>query len=133
MSALLKQATEHWRYVSPLLTPPQTESDYDVLVEALDELLDEIGDAEQHPLAALASQMGELIAAYDARHYQLPEAPAHEVLRFLMVEHGLNQGDLPEIGAQSVVSEILSGKRQLNVRHIRALADRFNVPGDLFL
>jgi HTH-type transcriptional regulator/antitoxin HigA len=49
-----------------------------------------------------------------------------------MHEHGLNQGDLPEIGAQSVVSEILSGKRQLNVRHIRALAAHFNVPADVF-
>ncbi|HEP7992055.1 TPA: transcriptional regulator, partial [Pseudomonas aeruginosa] len=109
MSALLKQATEHWRYVAPLLTPPETEADYDALVEALDELLDEIGGQEHHPLAALASQMGDLIATYDALHYPLPEAPGHEVLRFLMTEHQLTQSDLPEIGAQSVVSEILGG------------------------
>lgn len=133
MSALLKQATEHWRYVAPLLTPPQTEADYDALVEALDELLDEIGGAEHHSLAALASQMGDLIAAYDAAHYPIPVAPGHEVLRYLMSEHGLNQSDLPEIGAQSVVSEILAGKRQLNVRHIRALSERFKVPADVFL
>ncbi|EKB9378521.1 transcriptional regulator [Pseudomonas aeruginosa] len=133
MSALLKQATEHWRYVAPLLTPPETEADYDALVEALDELLDEIGGQEHHPLAALASQMGDLIATYDALHYPLPEAPGHEVLRFLMTEHQLTQSDLPEIGAQSVVSEILGGRRQLNVRHIRALTQRFNVPADIFL
>lgn len=133
MSALLKQATEHWCYVAPLLTPPQSEADYDTLVEELDVLLDEIAGAEHHPLASLASQMGDLIASYDAKHYATPEAPAHEVLRYLMQEHGLNQSDLPEIGAQSVVSEILNGKRQLNVRHIRALAARFNVPADVFL
>ncbi len=132
MSALLKQATEHWRYVAPLLTPPASEADYDALVEALDELLDEIGGQSPHPLAALASQMGDLIAAYDAQHYPIPEAPGHEVLRYLMTEHGLSQSDLPEIGAQSVVSDILSGKRQLNVRHIRALAQRFNVSTDVF-
>jgi HTH-type transcriptional regulator/antitoxin HigA len=133
MSALLKQATEHWRYVAPLLSPPQNEADYNALVEALDELLDQIGGADGHPLSALASQMGDLIAAYDAQHYQLPDAPGHEVLRFLMTEHNLTQGDLPEIGAQSVVSEILNGKRQLNVRHIRALAERFGVPAEVFL
>lgn len=50
-----------------------------------------------------------------------------------MQEHGLSQGDLPEVGAQSVVSEILAGKRQLNVRQIRALVERFQVPADLFI
>uniref|UniRef100_UPI00313B69EB helix-turn-helix domain-containing protein n=1 Tax=Pseudomonas sp. OTU5201 TaxID=3043850 RepID=UPI00313B69EB len=129
----IKQAAEHWRYVAPLLTPPHTEATYDALVESLDELLDEIAGTENHPLASLASQMGDLIAAYDAEHYAIPDAPGHEVLRYLMHEHSLTQSDLPEIGAQSVVSEILNGKRQLNVRHIRALAERFKVPADVFL
>ncbi|AYC32260.1 transcriptional regulator [Pseudomonas cavernae] len=132
MNAILKQAAEHWRYVAPLLTPAQTETDYDTLVTVLDELLDEIGGAEGHPLAALAAQMGDLIGAYDSEHFPIPDAPGHEVLRFLMQEHGLRQEDLPEIGPQSVVSEILAGKRQLNVRHIRALTARFNVPADVF-
>lgn len=90
-----------------MLTPLETEADYEALVEALDEPLDEIGGQEHHPLAALASQIGDLIAAYDALHYPLPEAPGHEVLRLLMTEHQLTQSDLLEIGAQSVVSEIL--------------------------
>lgn len=72
MSALLKQAAEHWHFVAPLLTPPKTETDYDTLVEALDELLDEIGDEENHPLSSLASQIGDRIAVYDAEHYPLP-------------------------------------------------------------
>ena len=41
--------------------------------------------------------------------------------------------NLPGVGTQSVVSEILSGKRQLNVRQIRWLADHFKVPVDMFL
>ena len=43
----------------------------------------------------------------------------------MMREHGLTQSDLPGVGTQSVVSEILSGKRQLNLRQIRWLAERF--------
>ena len=50
-----------------------------------------------------------------------------------MREHGLTQSDLPGVGPQSVVSEILSGKRQLNLRQIRWLAERFNVPVDVFI
>jgi HTH-type transcriptional regulator/antitoxin HigA len=39
--------------------------------------------------------------------------------------------NLPEVNCQSVLSEILSGKRKLNVRQIGALATRFKVPADM--
>lgn len=132
MSALIKQACEHWRYVAPLLSKPANEEDYDALVEALDELLAIVADDENHPLADLVSHMGDMIEAYDETHRPLPRASGVEVLRYLMQEHALSQGDLPEVGTQSVISEILAGKRQLNVRHIRALSERFNVTADVF-
>ena len=50
-----------------------------------------------------------------------------------MKEHGLKQGDLNELGSQGVVSEILAGKRDLNVRQIRRLADRFGVSPAVFI
>ena len=55
------------------------------------------------------------------------------MLRFLMEEHGLTQADLLEVGSQGVVSEILRGKRELNVRQIRALAKRFHVSPAVFV
>lgn len=55
------------------------------------------------------------------------------MLKYLMEQHGVRQADLAEIGSQGVVSEILSGKRQLNLRQIRALAARFHVPPSVFL
>ncbi len=68
-----------------------------------------------------------LIEAYDREHHRLPEASGIDVLRFLMEEHGLAQKDLPEIGGQGVVSEVLAGRRRLNLRQIQALAARFGV------
>jgi HTH-type transcriptional regulator/antitoxin HigA len=50
-----------------------------------------------------------------------------------MEQHELNQSDLTEIGSQGVVSEILTGKRELNVRQIRLLSDRFGVSPATFL
>ncbi|HSG17040.1 MAG TPA: hypothetical protein VLE70_12060 [Anaerolineae bacterium] len=50
-----------------------------------------------------------------------------------MEEHGVRQADLPEVGSQGVVSEILSGKRELNVRQIRELARRFHVSPAVFI
>ena len=132
MSALIEQACEHWRNVAPLLSKPANEEDYDALVEALDELLSIVGDDEDHPLASLASHMGDMLLACDETHRLLPRASGVEVLRYLMQEHGLTQTDLPEVGEQSVISELLGGRRQLNVRHIRALSERFGVPADVF-
>ena len=50
-----------------------------------------------------------------------------------MSEHGLRQTDLPEIGTQGVVSEVLAGKRELNTRQIRKLANRFRVSAAVFV
>ena len=50
-----------------------------------------------------------------------------------MEEHELAQSDMPEIGSQGVLSEILSGKRDLNVRQIAQLATRFGVSPALFM
>ncbi len=50
-----------------------------------------------------------------------------------MDQHGLKQSDLPEVGSQGVVSEILNGGRELNVRQIKALSSRFGVPAAAFL
>jgi HTH-type transcriptional regulator / antitoxin HigA len=45
----------------------------------------------------------------------------------------LTQVDLPEIGSQGMVSEVLGGKRELNVRQVRALAQRFHVSAAVFV
>lgn len=133
MTSIVQQAAAHWRFVAPLLTAPAWEDDYDALVAALDELLELIGDDEEHPLASLASHMGDLIEAYDDAHRPMPEVRGADMLRHLMHWHGLDQSSLPEVGTQSVISEILNGKRRLNVRQIKALTQRFGLPADLFL
>jgi len=55
-------------------------------------------------------------------------------LRFLMDEHGLTQSDFKqEIGSQGVASEILSGHRKLNLKHIKKLAERFKLSPEMFI
>ncbi|THF69626.1 hypothetical protein E7T06_10785 [Deinococcus sp. Arct2-2] len=76
--------------------------------------------------------MGEHLHAYEQR-LPLPAAEPREIVRFLMDQHGLKQRELPEIGSQGVVSEILSGKRALNMRQTQALAGRFGVDVAVFL
>ncbi len=109
------------------------EQDYDKAVSSMNQLLDAGATDENHPLADLANTLAALIGDYDQQHYpQQPIAPL-DMLRFLMKQHQLTQSGLPEIGTQGVVSEILNGKRVLNLRQIKVLAERFNVPISAFV
>ncbi|MDR8370350.1 transcriptional regulator [Pseudomonas lactis] len=133
MSALMRVAAEHWEFVSPVLRKPENDADYDALVCGLDELLSLVGEDEDSPLMSLVDILSDWIEAYDREHRPMPVASGVDVLRYMMREHNLTQSDLPGVGAQSVVSEILSGKRQLNVRQIRWLAERFGVSVETFI
>jgi HTH-type transcriptional regulator / antitoxin HigA len=132
MTLVTDQLQTNWANISPLLTI-RNEKEYNAAVNRLNELLDEIGTNEKHPLYTLLDTLGTLVHAYEEERYQIPEASGTDVLRFLMEEHGLTQSNLPEVGSQGVVSEILNGKRELNVRQIRVLAEKFKVSAAVFV
>ena len=132
MSTLTKDLQSHWANIRPLLTI-RNEREYDSAIKRLNALLDEIGDNERHPLYGLLDTLGTLIHVYEEKHHPVPDCTGADMLRFFMEEHGLSQSDLLEIGSQGVVSEILNGKRELNVRQIRRLAKRFQVSPAVFI
>ena len=133
MNNTVQAIAKNWQPLAPLLSVPYTEEEYRNRLELLNQLIDEVGDNEQHPLASLLDTVGTLVANYEQEHYSLPEAASpQEVLAYLLKEHQLTQSELPEIGSQGVVSEILRGKRQLNKRQIQALSKRFGVAPEVF-
>jgi HTH-type transcriptional regulator/antitoxin HigA len=74
-----------------------------------------------------------LIERYEAERYPVPDASPIDVLRFLLEQNGLSQRDIaPELGSESTVSLVLSGKRQLNRDHIARLSRRFHVSPSVF-
>lgn len=115
------------------LRPVRNLADYDAAVASLNALLDAGAGDESHPLADLAATVGELIGDFDDANFAAAPVSAVDMLRHFMEAHGLKQGDLPEIGSQGVVSEVLRGHRDLNLRQIRALAKRFSVPAAVFV
>lgn len=129
---VLKEATQHWKYVAPLLAYPKNDSEYNLLVERLDQLLDIVGDNENHHLMSLIDVLSRIISSYDEEHFQIPEKGVH-ALKYFMELRRLNQSDLHEIGSQGVISEILSNKRKLNLRQIKILSKLFNVDPSTFL
>lgn len=133
MNQALEVLSQQWPQVSCYLSVPKTEVDYQQRLALIDELLDEVGEDEQHPLADILDTLSTLVHVYELDHHPEPQAEPAEVLKLLMQEHGLKQADLSEIGSQGVVSEILNGKRQLNLRQIQQLSQRFHVSPVVFI
>ena len=74
-----------------------------------------------------------LIEHYESEHYPVPDADPVDVLRFLLDQNGLSQRDIvAELGSESTVSLVLSGKRRLNRDHIERLSRRFHVSPSVF-
>ncbi|MFM1856810.1 MAG: hypothetical protein RLZ83_2119 [Pseudomonadota bacterium] len=109
------------------IAPIRDEAHYARMTAILEALLDEARGDESHPAMELVDIVGDLIADYEAGLPAQPEATGVQALKFLMTQHGLKQSDLNEVGSQGVVSEILAGKRELNLRQVRALSERFGV------
>ena len=131
MSVISRELQIHWNVVAPLFSI-RNEREYDLAVERLNQLVDEVGTDEGHALYSLLDALGVILHAYEEQHEVMPDCSGAEALRYLMEEHGLTQSDLPEVGSQGVISEILRGKRELNRRQIRALAKRFGVSPAVF-
>ena len=133
MNTQLKEIAKVWPNIQSVFSVPHNEKDYNNLVNLLDSLIDEVGNNESHPLSSLMETIGSLIETYESQNYPDMEGDAINALKTLMEEHGLKQSDLPEIGSQGVVSEIISGKRQLNVRQLKLLSERFKVSPAVFV
>ncbi len=133
LSTELQAAVKVWPLISEIVSVPRTKAEYDRAVALLDELIDEVGEDEKHPLATLMDTLGTLIEAYEDKHIPEPVSDPNSTLAFLMEEHGIGENDLSEIGNREAVSEILDGKRELNVKQIRSLSKRFNVSPEVFL
>jgi HTH-type transcriptional regulator/antitoxin HigA len=74
-----------------------------------------------------------LVQDFERRNYKLRTATPIEVITELMEANGLKQKDLVGVfETASVISEVLSGKRELTKEHIKRLSERFNVSPELF-
>lgn len=133
MEAQLERIISVWPTIKNVFSVPHTEAEYDNLVNLLDNLIDEVGENEKHPLSSLMEAIGNLIETFENSNVQSIVGTPIESLRYLMEEHKLKQTELPEIGSQGVVSEVLKGKRNLNIRQIKKLSSRFNVSPLVFI
>jgi HTH-type transcriptional regulator / antitoxin HigA len=115
------------------LRPIRDEEALDAATSMIDELLKlpELTAEEDDYLDVL----GDLVEKYEAQAHLFPEAPACDVLRYLMDCRGLSEVALAkDLGMPtSDISEVLAGKRDLNQADIARLADYFGVSPEILL
>jgi HTH-type transcriptional regulator/antitoxin HigA len=110
----------------------ESDEEFDRLAEVMETI-----DFKANPTPeekTVSALLAKLIQDYDDQHHALPEAPPSSTIAFLMNQRGLRPSNLlPIFGSRSVVSDVLSGKREPSKAHIRKLAEFFHVSTDLFL
>jgi len=65
MVAEIETAQDVWPKVAPVVFVPHAESEYRRLVAVLDDLIDLVGENENHPMASLMEVIGVLIEKYE--------------------------------------------------------------------
>ncbi len=68
MAAEIQTAQDVWPRLAPVVFVPHGESEYQKLVDLLDDLIDIVGENENHPLASLMEVIGVLIEKYEDDH-----------------------------------------------------------------
>lgn len=69
MQTLDIEKTVHaWRSLAPSVFVPHSQEEYQRIVSMLDDLIDEVGENESHPLASLVEVLGALVQNYEDRH-----------------------------------------------------------------
>ncbi len=56
---------QSWKNISDTVFVPHSEAEYDRLVAMLDELVDQVGEDEAHPLASLMDVLSALVENYE--------------------------------------------------------------------
>jgi HTH-type transcriptional regulator/antitoxin HigA len=104
--------------------------DYKDALESMEVVFDETSG----PLAEYAETLAILIEHYEEIQYPVKKQNAIDILKFLMEQNNMKQKDLIGIlGSKSTVSEILNGKRSLNLQHINRLSEKFNIKASTFV
>ncbi|GAA5235837.1 transcriptional regulator [Verticiella sediminum] len=114
--------------------PILDESHYEQMLALAEQLAEDAARSGVEAAPGLLDVVADGIREDEDRVHPWPDtaAPA-DVLRALINEHGLNQSEVPEVGSQGVVSEILRGRRELNLRQVKALSERFHVAPTVFM
>ena len=111
--------------------PIKSEEELEATINIIDQLLDQekLSQDEKDYLNVL----GTLVYEYEQKQEPIPDIYGVELLKVLIEDNNLRQKDLvPIFKTESIVSDVLKGKRELTKRHIEELSKFFHVSPSVF-
>lgn len=109
----------------------KTESEYAAILARIDKLMDATPNTARGDELELLSL---LVHDYEDKVFPMDKPDPVAAIRFRMAQQGLQPKDLvPFLGSRSRVSEVLSGRRSLSLKMIRALAAGLGIPAEVLL
>ena len=120
-----------------VLKPIISEDDFKRASEIIDNLIDadmiEEPDLKQKALNLLDA-VTTLAIAYEKKHFPIPTPSPLEAIKQRMVMLNLSQKDVAKyFGGENRVSEVLNGKRNLNLKMIKKLQQNLRIPADILI
>ncbi len=109
----------------------KTKAEYEAALARIDTVMDARRNTPQGDELELLSL---LVHDYEERVFPIDKPDPIAAIRFRMEQEGLEPKDLvPLLGSRSRVSEVLSGRRGLSLKMIRALVKELHIPPEVLL
>jgi len=117
------------------LQPIVTKDQHAIALKVIERLISFVNNGtEDEGIKIYLNTLVKLVGEYERENYKSNPVSGREMLAYLMDLQGLTQKDLAkEVGGQPIVSKILKGERDLNIRQVKALAKRFKVSPEVFI
>jgi antitoxin component HigA of HigAB toxin-antitoxin module len=112
--------------------PIKTDAEYHVQHNLMSQLLNIIGENEQHPDIAALDRVSDAIAEYEKANYPILESTPAELFCYLVEEHGLTDKDLSHIMDADTFLRISLSDLAPTQEHAVHLAALFSVSPSLF-
>jgi len=114
------------------IKPIRTEHDYDAALEAIEDAWGaEPGSTEADQLEVMAL----LVKQYEEQHHPVPPPDPIEAIKSRLDQMGLDSSALEDLlgVGRGRVSEILNKRRALNLKMIRKLNERLQIPPSVLI
>ena len=109
----------------------KTKAEYEAALARIEKLMDAAPNTPQGDELELLSL---LVHDYEEKKFPIDKPDPVAAIRFRMEQQGLAPRDLvPLLGSRSRLSEVLSGRRGLSLKMIRALVAGLRIPAELLL
>ena len=109
----------------------KTEADYEAALARIEKLMDA---RRNTPLGDELELLSLLVYDYEEKAFPIKKPDPIAAIRFRMGQQGLQPKDLvPFLGSRSKVSDVISGRRNLSLKMIRALVNGLRIPAEVLL